>query len=267
MVASDALLKAKAFKNNVSPSSEASAWFSKTTNFDFTLANSGNLTVVAGSTITNTISAALSSGSTQAASFTVSGLPSGATGSFSSSSCNPTCSTVLNIATSGSTPTGNFFITVSAAGGGITRTTGFTLAVTAPVIVATVATPTITPNGASFTNSVSVTITTATSGATIYYTTDGSTPTQSSTPYTVPMSLTTSAVVKAKAFKSGYNPSAAASASFTKTTTDPFNSGLVAYWNFDEGSGTTAADSSGNGNHGILVNGPKWAAGITGKAV
>jgi hypothetical protein len=95
-----------------------------------------------------------------------------------------------------------------------------------------------------------VTITTATSGATIYYTTDGSTPTQSSTPYTVPMSLTTSTVVKAKVFKSGYNPSAVASASFTKTTTDPLNSGLVAYWNFDEGSGTIAADSSGTATTG-----------------
>ena len=62
------------------------------------------------------------------------------------------------------------------------------------------------------------------------------------------MTLTTSAVIKAKAFKSGYNPSAEASASFT--------SDLVAYWKFDEGTGLTASDSSGNGNHGTLVNGP-----------
>ncbi len=37
--------------------------------------------------------------------------------------------------------------------------------------------------------------------------------------------------------------------------------GLVAYWKFDEGSGTTASDSSGNGNNGILVNNPTWVAG------
>ena len=124
-VSTDALLKAKAFKNNANPSSEASAWFSKTSGFDFALNNSGNLSVVAGASVSNTISATLASGSTQAVSFSVSGLPSGATGSFSSASCSPSCSTVLNITTSGSTPAGNFPITVTATGGGLTRTDGF----------------------------------------------------------------------------------------------------------------------------------------------
>ena len=40
--------------------------------------------------------------------------------------------------------------------------------------------------------------------------------------------------------------------------------GLVAYWTFDEGSGTTAADSSGNGNTAILENGTAWSTGIIG---
>ena len=35
-------------------------------------------------------------------------------------------------------------------------------------------------------------------------------------------------------------------------------SGLVGWWKFDEGSGTTAADASGNGNNGTLVGGPTW---------
>ncbi len=39
----------------------------------------------------------------------------------------------------------------------------------------------------------------------------------------------------------------------------PFSdTGLVGYWTFDEGTGTTAADSSGNGNTGTLTNGPTW---------
>ena len=38
-------------------------------------------------------------------------------------------------------------------------------------------------------------------------------------------------------------------------------SGLVGYWKFDEGSGTTAADLSGSGNNGTLVNGPSWTQG------
>jgi hypothetical protein len=81
--------------------------------------------------------------------------------------------------------------------------------------MATVATPTIIPNGGSFTSSVSVTLQTVTSGALIYYTTDGSAPTQSSNLYAGPMTLTSSATVKAVAFKSGSNPSAVADAAFT----------------------------------------------------
>src|SRR5439155_4513515 len=148
-------------------------------------------------------------------------------------------------------------------GSGVTKTTAFTLTVSATV-VSTVATPTITPNGGSFTSSVSVTTATATSGASIYYTTNGTSPTQSSTLYNGAITLTSDAVVKAKAFKSGYNPSAEVSASFTQAIT---SSGLVAYWKFDEGTGTTAADSSGNGNTGTLVNGPVWTAGIAGNAL
>lgn len=41
----------------------------------------------------------------------------------------------------------------------------------------------------------------------------------------------------------------------------------VAVWLFDEGNGDTAMDSSGNGNDGTLVNGPKWVAGQFGKAL
>ena len=41
-------------------------------------------------------------------------------------------------------------------------------------------------------------------------------------------------------------------------------SGLVGWWKFDEGSGTTAADSSGNGNNGALLNGLEWTTGMNG---
>jgi hypothetical protein len=41
--------------------------------------------------------------------------------------------------------------------------------------------------------------------------------------------------------------------------TIPTNSaGLVAYYKFDEGTGTTTADATGNGNNGTLVNAPTW---------
>jgi filamentous hemagglutinin family protein len=40
------------------------------------------------------------------------------------------------------------------------------------------------------------------------------------------------------------------------------NPGLVGYWNFNEGSGTTTADVSGNSNTGTLVNGPTWSSSV-----
>jgi hypothetical protein len=41
----------------------------------------------------------------------------------------------------------------------------------------------------------------------------------------------------------------------------------VACWNFNEGAGTVAGDSSGNGNTGTLKNGPQWVEGISGTAL
>ena len=43
--------------------------------------------------------------------------------------------------------------------------------------------------------------------------------------------------------------------------------GLVAYWTFNEGTGSTVADSSGNGHTMSLVNGPTWTTGIIGGAL
>ena len=42
---------------------------------------------------------------------------------------------------------------------------------------------------------------------------------------------------------------------------------LVGYWKFDEGSGTTAVDSSGQGNDGTLKGAPEWAVGQLGDAL
>ena len=40
--------------------------------------------------------------------------------------------------------------------------------------------------------------------------------------------------------------------------------GLVAAWNFDEGSGLSAQDSSGHGYNGQLVDGAGWTSGQEG---
>jgi hypothetical protein len=45
------------------------------------------------------------------------------------------------------------------------------------------------------------------------------------------------------------------------------STGPVVYLKMDEGTGVTAADSSGNGNAGTLMNGAAWTAGTNGQAV
>ena len=57
------------------------------------------------------------------------------------------------------------------------------------------------------------------------------------------------------------------SGSTTLTISSSSSSGLVGWWKFDEGSGTTAADSSGNGYTMNLVNGVSWVAGKIGDAI
>ena len=79
----------------------------------------------------------------------------------------------------------------------------------------TVSTPTFDPASGTYTEAQSVTISCATEGATICYTIDGSEPTQSSTTYTVPLSISETTTVKAKAFKNDYIASTIAEATYT----------------------------------------------------
>ena len=97
--------------------------------FNFNLSNNGSRTVIQGSNVTNIINATLISGATQAVSFLAYGLPPGTTASFIPTSCNPTCSTILNLTTSASTPVGTYTIYVNGTSGGLTNTTSFTLTV------------------------------------------------------------------------------------------------------------------------------------------
>ncbi len=85
----------------------------------------------------------------------------------------------------------------------------------------TVATPTFSPAAGSYTGTQSVTIHDTTSGATIFYTTNGNTPNSGSTRYTGTISVSTSETIKAIAELSGDTNSAVASAAYTITVPAP----------------------------------------------
>jgi hypothetical protein len=80
------------------------------------------------------------------------------------------------------------------------------------------AAPVLSPGTESFTGSISVTITDSTSGATIYYTTNGTTPTTSSTKYTGPITVSSTETINAIASASNYLTSPMTSATYTDIT-------------------------------------------------
>jgi len=81
-----------------------------------------------------------------------------------------------------------------------------------------VAVPTFSPAAGTYTSAQSVTISTTTPGAAIRYTTDGSMPTNTAgTPYTVPVSVSTSKTIRAIAYKTGWPDSAVATAGYVIT--------------------------------------------------
>ncbi len=77
------------------------------------------------------------------------------------------------------------------------------------------ATPTFSVTPGTYTTVQTISISDTTPGATIYYTTNGTTPTTSSTPYSGPITVSSSETVQAIAAASGYSTSAVASAAYT----------------------------------------------------
>jgi Zn-dependent metalloprotease len=110
-----------------------------------------------GSSATATVSTAVTNGSAQTVTFSASGLPTGATATFSPASVTAGGTSTVTIATSASTPAGTYSVSLNGAGASVTRSATFALTVNGPA-------------GCSATNGNDVTIpdnTTVTSTVTI----------------------------------------------------------------------------------------------------
>lgn len=126
-----------------------------------------------------------------------------------------------------------FAVTITAQAAGGATLTSYN---SAPTLLCSAASSTVTPSSVTFVNgvwtgTVTVVVPATTTGAYLYV--------------------------------SGYSGNDN-SASFTLNVVA---SGLVGYWNLDEGTGTTAYDNSGNSNTGTLSGSPSWVQGKYGDAL
>jgi hypothetical protein len=101
--------------------------------FNYSLSNSGNLSVTKGSnpvSVINTITRTITAGATQPVTISVSGLPSGVSASVANNPCSPTCSSAVTLTVSSSAPTGTHPITVTGSTAGVSnKTTAFNLTI------------------------------------------------------------------------------------------------------------------------------------------
>ena len=109
----------------------------------------------------------------------------------------------------------NYSGTLTATCGSVSVNVALSGSVTSMPVVAT---PTFSLDGGSFLSAQTVSISCTTEGATIYYTTNGTDPTTSSTVYSSPLNITTTTTLKAMAAKAGHQNSAIDSVTYSILT-------------------------------------------------
>ena len=98
---------------------------------DFSLsATPASRSILAGAGTTYTATVTPGTGFSGTVTFNVSGLPSGASGSFNPASVNASGSTMLSVSTSASTPAGSYPLTITGTSGPVSHTVNVTLVVT-----------------------------------------------------------------------------------------------------------------------------------------
>jgi len=143
---------------------------------------------------------------------------SGATIYYTTNGTTPTTSSTVY-----SSPilvsSGTVTIEAMAAKSGDTNSSVTSATYTISTVATTVATPMFSPAGGAYSSTQTVTLSDSTSGATIYYTTNGTTPTTSSTVYSSPILVSSGTVtIEAMAAKSGDTNSSVTSATYTIST-------------------------------------------------
>src|SRR3989344_5880506 len=245
--------------------------------FSFSLSSGGDKQVAQGSSVSNVITATVTSttGGVQNVGFSLTGLPSNSTYSFSPTACLPTCSTTLIINTTTATPQGNYAIKVyaaSSARGAPVRSTTFTLSVG---ISSATPTPTPTPIvSTKFLINDRVQVNFGPLNV-------RSTPSTSGTILGTQVTGQLGTVIGGPTNSGGFNwwninydsgadgwsaenyLTKVASPTPTPTPTPTTSSGPIAWYKLDG----NASDSSGLGNNGTLVNGPTFTTGQLGQAL
>ncbi len=124
----------------------------------------------------------------------------------------------------------------------------------------TAAAPVITPDGGAFSSSQSVTLSSATTNATIFYTLNGTTPTTSSTQYTGPITISADTTLRAIATASGDAQSNMSSATFTFSSQTPPVSFSPAAGTYTNAQTVTLSDSDANATIYFTTNGTSPSA-------
>jgi hypothetical protein len=204
------------------------ASFATTINFSPLTVGTNSATLIATDSLSNT-GTALVSGDGTPAPPAATPILSVAAGTYTTVQTVTITDTSTNAAiyytTDGSTPTSSSTPYTTPITVGVTETlnavatgNGFAASPVATALytinLPTAATPTFSVAGGTYTAPQTVSIIETTAGASVYYTTDGSTPTSKSTPYTGPITVGVTETVNAIAIATNYNNSAVALANY-----------------------------------------------------